>query len=286
MLAFPITMLGATPAPATIYFAYSEQTPDTIQTYTFDGTDITTVGNPINLTTVGSCSLCALSSTRIAHLDSSADLLRVYDWDGTDWTLTGAGLSIPVANCSLTRLTADTVAFQQTSMLRVYQFNGSTWSQVGNTKTIAIGEGSIAALSATQVVVVNTTSALMTAYDWDGTDFTQVGSAYSFSGNPSLGITALNSTDIVVPEANPFCDLKVFRFNGSTFSQVGNTYALGGGEAFAAALSATQVVVNSLTIDALQVYDWDGTDFTTAGSSYTLAAANNIGMCSLNFYPF
>ena len=67
--------------------------------------------------------MTALSSNRIALIDSVNEILYVYDFDGTDWTQTGNDLNIAgIEYPSITALSSTRIAFIDSTQedLRVY----------------------------------------------------------------------------------------------------------------------------------------------------------------------
>ncbi len=246
-----------------------------LQAYDFDGTDITTVGNAGSALTIasadrGGVSALGANSVVVAGSDGFNDReMGKYDFDGTDWALDGNILTLGtsfVAQAGLTPTRA-AIAFASTPGIQAYDHDGTDWATVGSSNTS--GESrTIDALSSTEVISNQTSFNRIRTLTFDGANWT-----ISNSSNQAFvvrGLCAMTSTLAAVWDASNG-QLKAFS-RGATWAQTGNALAIAGvGNASMAALSATRIVLASSSLNTLQVYDWDGSDWSAVGNS--LAAA-------------
>ncbi len=113
----------------------------------------------------------------------------------------------------------------------------------------------------------------------------------SFISSTDVSITYLNETDFVIAYTTPTNTyIQTFRFNGSTILTVGNQLPLGGSQAIQdiASLSDSRIalVIVGIAGEKLTTYDFDGTDWSATGNSFTLdpstTGVHNYSCCKLN----
>jgi hypothetical protein len=178
-----------------------------LRTYSFNDStgDWSQTGNSLTVMSADNIRIVALTSTRIAWVDSNGTELRAYDWDGSSWTLTGSGLSGQSGIMGIARLSSTRVAVVKYAALTAYDFNGSSWSSVGNTLTISPSLGNPAAcgLSSTRIVVMATSDQLR-AYDFDGSNWTQTGNETTITPCSYADVARLSEDTCAVYYATGF----------------------------------------------------------------------------------
>lgn len=185
-----------------------EPNEDAIQTYDFDGTDWSPVGNALDPGTIVTGDVAAMSSTRIAIMNSGSDL-RAYDFDGMDWSTTGntyelgaLGAFPSVCGMSSSRVAVFDVGIDELVML---EFDGTDWSEVGNAYSYVSssstgGECDIARLNANRVALID--RGVIKTFDFDGTDWASYGDTYDMGSVQNCYICNLSGlltdTDTIV----------------------------------------------------------------------------------------
>ena len=170
----------------------------------FDGTDWAQVGNALDLSAFAAqFDVVGLAENRVALFENFSNTLRVYDWDGTDFSQVGIARTlnsfsgqIGVAALSATRVC---IIETQSDFLRVYDFDGTNWNGPIGNDTYSLPNISLpamCALSSRCVAIFDSQSPeSITAYDWDGTDWTPVGTPFTtglVSGTLRAWLTALH----------------------------------------------------------------------------------------------
>lgn len=246
-------------------------------------------GNNLEIEDIGTPSITALSSSKIAYIDNENSSLWVYDFDGTDWargpgTFNGAG---GLGN-TITALSSTRVAYIDTvnDELRTYEISGFTWVQVGNSLSISgVGGGfALAALSSSRIAFIDTGNNELRAYDFDGADWSQIGNGLTVSGMGTPSLAALSSSRIAFID-NTNDELRTYDFDGEDWALVGNGLgidAVGTARCVIAALSSTRVAYIDAVNDELRNYDFDGTDWAQAGHSLSVSVAGALAIAALS----
>lgn len=240
----------------------------------------------VSATHGGTFGMSALTATRIAVASSGDDKISTYDWSGSAWSLVGNAAAITgrtyvqVAAMSSTRVAMiDGTGSSGLYTLETWDFDGTNWTSVGNTLDLSAGfEGggltypAITALSSTRVVIHNKNEARVAAFDFDGTDWTQVGNSYLYSYNGYQArppIAAISSTEIVIAGDK----MATLTFDGTDFSQTSALTELNNvaaGPSSLTKLSATRVAyaMYGSTSGNIQIYDLDGDFWSPVGEEY------------------
>lgn len=250
------------------------------------------IGAALAIATVTRPAIAAMTSTRIAFIDSNNDSLRAYDWDGVAPFLVGSGLAITtVGNPTLAGMSSTRVAFYDATniQLRAYDFNGSTWSLTGSGLSIATGgTGVLAALSSTRVAFFDTTNLSLRAYDFNGSTWSLVGSGLTISGSTQPSICKMTSSRIAFLDST-HDELRVYDFNGSTWAQVGSGFSIStSGDTALCALSPWDVV--RTTGSTIRLFHFNGSVFTepvvNLGGGFSITSGGFPSMCTLNGIDF
>ena len=175
--------------------------------------------------------------------------------------------------------------------IRVLNYNGSTIAFTGSTQTVDLTQGNaIAAMTPVRVAHASGGADTLTAYDWSGSSWSQVGSAFSLvaTSTGAFAMCALNSTDVAFYD-NENDLLKTYRFNGSTWAQVGSslTIVIGGtsnqfGRFIMERLNSNTIVLGSSEDDQLQIISFNGTTWTIDHT--TDIPLNETGVALNNLY--
>jgi hypothetical protein len=150
---------------------------------------------------------------------------------------------------------------------------GGSWAQVGNgldlSATITYVRDGLVKIAADRVALIYD-GATVQAYDWDGTDYTIVGNALTFSENVTNDSACKMADNQIAVVGSTTKELYVYDFDGTNWSKTGTTLDVSGvgNNPFITRLSNTRVVV--VGQDSLQAYDWSGSSWSTEGNSFTL----------------
>lgn len=142
------------------------------------------------------------------------------------------------------------------------------------TAIATIGTPAIAALSNVRIAFIDDTNDDLRTYDFDGTDWAQVGNDLNIVDVLRPSMTALSATRIAfIDDTN--ADLRTYDFDGTDWVQVGNDLNIAGvGSSSMAALSGVRIAFIDDGNDDLRTYDFDGTDWIQVGNDLNIV---NVG---------
>lgn len=194
-------------------------------------------------------------------------------------------------NSDICNLTHDLIAFWNADEqeIQTYKFGTSglltrnTFYQIGNGLSIATATNCrIASLTSTRIALIDYDNAELSAYDWDGSDWTLVSNKLSvtLSLTDILDITSLSSTRVAILSKY---DLSTYDLASSTWSKTGNTLDVTTeGIAFSvdnsgriAGLSTTDVVLFCQGVtptsddQSIVSFTFDGTDWSIRADTYS-----------------
>lgn len=217
------------------------------------------------------CQMVAASATRVYTIETG--LVRALDFDGTDWAQVGnafviSGLSSSEGKGIAIHDSGDvSITYENNgSEVRRLSFDGTNWTS-GNPTSIGGDIKTCCSINTDDVVIFNTTTGELRAWEYDGANFAQVGGSnfYTIGGFPShVGMTQM------APDRIAFLDdvneeLRMLELNGSSWSPVGNALAV---DSFSGQVSLTRfgdssVIVSygNTFINLLQIYEFDGADW-------------------------
>lgn len=179
--------------------------------------------------------------------------VSVYDWDGTSWTQVGSNLtggadddefgsSIALSNDGSRVAVGAPGHSSDTGRVQVYELSGSSWAQLGSNldgdaaddlfgSAVALsGDGSRIAIGAPDNGIDNTYKGQVRVFDWNGTNWTQVGADINGSSNSRIGTSVALSDSgnrLAAGAPNTFDSsqaglIRVYDWNGSAWTQVGS----------------------------------------------------------------
>lgn len=175
--------------------------------------------------------------------------------------------------------------------LRMYEVNGTDWSRLGNEFflpnpiTTTTNLPNLVALSGSRIAFFNTQYDTITTFDFDGTDWTQVGPGNSFATlSDNAKVTPVSGSDVVYIDSTNKV-LRMFHFDGTNWTQTGNAsaaFTVTGPVAVAAMTGSTVAVkwINGGT-NSLQVWSFDGTNWSGVGAATTVGIPASGGLTSL-----
>ena len=151
------------------------------------------------------------------------------------------------------------------------------WVQVGNGLPITgVGSGlAIAAMTSTRIAFFDTSQRDLRAYDWDSSDWAQIGNDKNIPGANGPGLAALSSTRVAFADIS-LNTLTTYDFDGADWTKIGNSLALSMGSPSMGALSASRIAFFDSSNDDMRVYDFDGADWTQTGNDLVLAGATGV----------
>lgn len=150
----------------------------------------------------------------------------------------------------------------------------STWAQVGTSTAISSTANTMTALSPDRVVTLHNNTGLLRTYEFDGTNWTQVGNNgnIGFSNNFQGAITALSPNQIAHVNASDD-SIRTFEFDGTNWTQLASTsIGIINGDAAITALSPTRVAV--IKANVLYTYEFDGTRWVRIGSGLNISGSS------------
>ena len=205
-----------------------------LKTYSFNGTTWSQVGNGLTISGSDNIHIRALTSTRVAWIDSSHDQLYTFDWDGTDWSQLGDSVGLTTGwggHSGIARLSASRVAiaFGGENKIATYDLDGEVWSLVGNVlSSISPGFSNTQAcgISSTRIVVLETCDT-MRAFDFDGTDWSQTGNTTTITPLQYAGLDRISENKLAIYYAESYSGqshIIKYKFDGADFSVIEASY--------------------------------------------------------------
>lgn len=177
-------------------------------------------------------SVCALSPTRVV-------VLTYPDWELSTWDLVG---------CVWVRKGHYSATYSSTDGARIYT------------------------LSSNRIVIVSPTADVVATWEFDETDWYQVGNAYALSGITYPYCCVISPTEIVV-SATTGGEFVVLTFDETDWNNVTNISLGLSGEAPACAMSATRIALLDFSKQWIVAYDYDGFSMNQVGSTLTFDVA-------------
>lgn len=262
-----------------------------VQGYAFDGSDITTVGDPAAVAGVSTSSgpnRCAVrgdsgTSIIIAASDNFNDfILARYSYGGAGWGIVGSALTSPKFLLPRIGALQDSQAVIGTTSatdVRIYTHDGSTWSE----DVDSAGTQCYSKVGLSSSVFINAASSDLIAREWNGSTIS-TGDTLDISGTSGADLARLTATTFVHIDANG--DLQTYQYTGSTLASVGNPLSVTASTYNSlCAISETRIVHGSATAGTLQAYDFDGSDWSAVGNSLSVAIPEGNNLGSLLNYP-
>ena len=223
----------------------------------------------------------AVSPTEIyvAYVDiANNSKLTVSQWNGIKWSQIGSHNGVGVNGFVDFYFKSGSdfyvAAYDQgyNNAVNVYHWNGSSWTKLGNgpngTGNTATGYAALWAFSPSNVIIAFQdwgNSNKISAHQWNGTTWTQIGSLGVGSCSFSR-LYALSATEVYVT----FTDsgdsgTVVYKWNGTAWSKLGSSMT-GSGFLDLAVLNSNEIYVSN-SHQGGSVYKWNGTSWSQVGSS-------------------
>ncbi|MEM9336884.1 MAG: hypothetical protein AAGA35_03455 [Patescibacteria group bacterium] len=203
---------------------------------------------------------------------------------GQSWEQVGETFSLSVGTADISSLSSNRVVVHDSSdNLKVLEFTGSEFVQVGTDFSLSAGTDAFSVIDTNRIAFTDATSDELRTYEFDGTTWSQVGSALSingFAGNAVM--TTLSPNRIVFSDATND-DLTLYEFDGDNWSQVGNALTSGiTAMAGLTALSPNRVVYMDNAVRVLRVFDFDGTNWNKVGVDFSITGVGVGNMTTLS----
>ena len=185
---------NATTASSVVYndIVAMDGVSNTIQTYTWDGTDWSPVGSSYNYGLSGNDSIGALAGNAIALTETTnPDEIEAFIFDGSTWSPLGTPLAQFVLGASKWGRFSDSLIARYDPIdrfLYALSFDGSTWTEEGNSTQFAnpSSNADISALNSTDVAFVNNSQQWLRTYRWNGTSWAQIGNSLATGNSVSV----------------------------------------------------------------------------------------------------
>lgn len=208
-------------------------TTDLLNTYARDeGThQLTLTGTGLFELNMGDPTVCAMSSNRVASIETKDDRLRMYEWGGASWSQIGNDFTIGItAPGVLLSLSATRVVHinGNADTIRTIDFDGTNWSYTGNALNVAGMSTSPTGcvLSSSRIVVADNSlggaGGSIRVLDFDGTDWTVVGNVWQDESVPQNPlIVSVDATHFLALLRSSPTRWVVFEFDGTDISITG-----------------------------------------------------------------
>jgi len=225
-----------------------------LETYRWGGSSFSLVGNSLTDAKAGPSGIVKLTTTRVAVMDQGANDIEAYDFDGTDWSSAATAQSLTITNYPDASYLADNeFVLINNGTMQSYTYSAGTFSTKGNSLALTGDYQKVTALTSTRVAVhdVSVAGDTLKIYDFDGTDWAQVGNTYVTGSNKagSFGIEALSSTQFVYWDgASTAATIQTMTFDGTNITTQGSSSSLTGAASWPrtiAKMSSTLIVYTS-----------------------------------------
>jgi hypothetical protein len=200
---------------------------------------------------------------------------------GSSWNQIGASLSITTGSSVVAAPLVDEgilgIAYHDSTnnTLRKYSFDSATetWSQTGNALAIGglVSASGLAFMTPDTVAFAVQGDDLLRTYQFDGTDWAQVGNSLNdplMSGTSELAPMTPSRVCLNYGATGPGT-IQAFDFDGTNWTTAGNTFTLG--TAYICGMTNTTIAGIDSGGD-LVCLEFDGTNWSQLGNIYTLPA--------------
>src|ERR1041384_370332 len=276
--------------------------------YTAAGTYTFTTTNAAGCDSVAPLNL-AVNSTTTSTTDVTICPNQLpYTWNGTDYTAAGtytftttnaAGCdSVATLNLAVNSMTTSTTDVTICPNQLPYNWNGTDYTIAGTytfTTTNAAGCDSVATLNLTiNSPTTSTTNVAVCSnqlpYSWNGTSY-NAGGVYTFTTTNAAGCDSVATLDLTIKSTSTsttnvaVCSNQLpYSWNGTNYSAAGSYTFTTTNAAGCDSIATLNLTINSPTTSTTNVavcsnqlpYNWNGTDYTTAGT-YTFTTTNAAG---------
>ncbi|PCI28011.1 hypothetical protein COB55_04680, partial [Candidatus Wolfebacteria bacterium] len=158
-----------------------------------------------------------------------------------------------------------------------------TWSQTGNGLSRSNTAPTITSLSSTRIAYLGEFSDKnLRTFDFDGTDWAQVGNALSITDSSNtVRVTGLSANRVAYMDGTND-QLRTYDFDGTDWAQVGNGLGITSNFPSIATLTSSRIAFIDDTDDNLRAYDFDGTDWAQVGNGLSLTSFTTPAMTGLS----
>lgn len=255
--------------------AFFENAASNLQTYSYDGTDYSTLGNALAIPTAQVARMAELDTDSIVFIDAGNDDLRKYDFDGTDWSQDGNDLNIPTAGAVFAASLTSSRAVYINNIdedLQAYDFSSPNWTTVGSPFTSLPNFGSYGMVGLTSSRLAVYVSTTLRTYDFNGSAWSQVGNSLAISGVGTPSLARLTDSRIAFIDSSND-ELRTYDFDGTDWSQTGNGLSISGNANVAiSAFGSVIIAFQDSGNDQLRAYQFDGTDWSLRGNTLALTS--------------
>lgn len=222
---------------------------------------------------------------------------KVFEWDGADWvqmgsTILGDATLHFFGYCVSMNNTGDRIASfsANSNYCRIFEWDGTDWVQLGsdilheggttNGSEIALnGDGSRVVVGSNGGITSGTGSGYSSVYEWDGTDWVQMGSNIEALDNESEVASSVEINDSgnrIVLNARyndgggtDYGRVRTYEWDGSSWNQMGGTFqsspddyaSYGVGVSFNGAGNRLAIGDPDNLSGIARVYEWDGSSW-------------------------
>lgn len=226
------------------------------------------------LQTTGANMTCSISG--LAAVDGGFSLICFYEIDNPTITLNSPSNGATSQATTPVLQSTPSSSFSNALQVEVQLFSQSmtdyvTSSGIGDI-TVNSGFPTMCALSDTRIVYINHVTEQLLVFDFNGSSWSQVGTAFTVVGLGSPDICKLDTNRIALVDAS-LAQLRCYEFDGSTWSQIGSSLSLPATSGFYAIdyIATNQVLVVFPVSSGGLVgyrYHFGGSSFTQFLSNY------------------
>ena len=165
----------------------------------------------------------------------------------------------------------------------INQHKPTTWAQLGNSfDFVSLAYPAVCSLSSTKIALIESNSDELRTYEWDGTDWAQVGNGLAIAiGRPA--ICSLSSTTIAFIDSTND-ELRTYEWDGTDWIQVGSgiSVTIPNFPSACTINSNTIVITADTTESKISTYHWNGSTWSRVGSVFPISGGNLSGLASLS----
>lgn len=161
----------------------------------------------------------------------------------------------------------DYALFNAAIELQAFVFDGTDSTTVGNNTSVTTlntaDRACVTGMTADRVAICGSdgfNNFRLGMYEFDGTDWALVGNEFQVNGNGNFAFPSMAALDATTVALGNVLDLNAYEFDGTDWATTGNTL-IAANALDMDSISNTRFI--ALRSNGLEIFDWDGTDFTS-----------------------
>lgn len=233
-------------------------------------------GSDLSVTTTYPAA-CPLGTNQVIFYENAT--LALYTWGGSSFSQTTSTTVTSGGRGGVAKLSSTTFALvaDGINQLRTYIYSGGTLSQVGNSLSLGtVNDPTVCSLSATRVVVADDSSAgggsaSVRVFDWNGTNWTQVGNTYTTDGFGLANKAVSLGADTFAIHDGDSGNLNTYYFDGTNITRI-HQFSLTFCPVGMEATSSNTIAHTENCGDTIRLRSFNGSTWTQVGTNVTIAS--------------